>query len=193
VPTNASTSFTVNVSAPTHVIVDVNGYYYDGVSGVSLGSGEQLKVIGDIHGSTATFQNQNALPSSSGVLGFASATTGTTYGVLGLGVSQSAGAVGVRGLQEGTAGATYGVQGVTFSTAADAVGVYGIDGSGDPRGNKPTLSAGVRGASATGIGVLGFSRSGGVVGDAVDSAGNSLTEGVLGVLGAGVAYTGGLA
>jgi Chaperone of endosialidase len=27
VPTNASVSFTVNVSAPTHVIIDVNGYY----------------------------------------------------------------------------------------------------------------------------------------------------------------------
>ena len=62
VPTSATTSITVNVSAPTHVIVDINGYYYDRVSGVSLGSGEQLEVIGNIHGSTATFQNQNALP-----------------------------------------------------------------------------------------------------------------------------------
>lgn len=81
VPTSAATSITVNVSAPTHVIVDVNGYYYDGVSGAALGTGEQLKVIGNIAGSTATFQNQSASPSSSGVLGFASATTGTTYGV----------------------------------------------------------------------------------------------------------------
>ena len=31
VPTSATTSTTVNVSAPTHVIVDVNGYYCDGV------------------------------------------------------------------------------------------------------------------------------------------------------------------
>src|SRR5439155_2699371 len=169
VPTSATTSITVNVSAPTHVIVDINGYYYDGVSGVSLGSGEQLEVIGNIHGSTATFQNQNALPSSSGVLGFASATTGTTYGVLGLGVSGGAGAAGVRGLQEGTAGATYGVQGVTFSTAADAVGLYGHDGSGAPGGGA-FASAGVRGAS-TSIGVLGVSGSRAVAGFFVNTAG----------------------
>src|SRR5881296_956766 len=32
VPTSAGVSITVNVSAPTHVIMDVNGYYYDGNS-----------------------------------------------------------------------------------------------------------------------------------------------------------------
>jgi hypothetical protein len=198
VPTSATTSITVNVSAPTHVIVDVNGYYYDGASGVALGSGEQLKLIGNIFGSTATFQNQSASPSSTGVLGFASATTGTTYGVLGLGVSGSTGAAGVRGVQEGTSGATYGVQGVTFSTAfntAGAAGVYGIDGSGDPRLGVSTVSAGVRGGSTTGIGVLGFSRGmgGGVEGLSVDSTGQMLTGASLGLVGAGVFFSGGLA
>jgi hypothetical protein len=194
VPTSATTSITVNVSAPTHVIVDVNGYYYDGASGVALGSGEQLKLIGNIFGSTATFQNQSASPASSGVLGFASATTGTTYGVLGLGVSGSTGAAGVRGLQEGTSGGTYGVQGVTFSTASGSAGVYGVDGSGDPwPPGTPVSSTGLRGASKSAYGVLGI--SGGVAaihGISVDSTGSEISAGSLGYGTIGVKFDNGL-
>src|SRR4029078_3057389 len=41
VPTSLTTSFTVNVSAPTHVIIDINGYYAPagvGVNNTFLGS-----------------------------------------------------------------------------------------------------------------------------------------------------------
>jgi hypothetical protein len=195
VPTNASTSFTVNVSAATHVIIDINGYYYDGNSTVSLATGEHFRIIADSGGDSAgIFQNKGSSFASSGILGFVSSTTGTTYGVLGLGVSGSAGAVGVRGLQEGTSGPTYGVQGVTFSTAVGAAGVLGIDGSGDS-GLWSGFPVGVRGGSINGIGVYGSSRHQAVRGDLLDSSGGSLiSSGTLGYSSTvGVFFEGGLA
>jgi hypothetical protein len=174
--------------------VDVNGYYYDGNSTLPLAPGEHFRIIADSGGDSAgIFQNKGTSFATSGVLGFASGTTGTTYGVLGLGVSATAGSVGVRGLQEGT-GATYGVQGVTFSTAAGAYGVYGVDGSGDP-GETLGGSVGVRGASATGWGVAGFSRDAdGVIGIHAGTPGGSGPAGMLGFSSSvGVYFTVGLA
>jgi len=175
VPLNSSGQLTVNVSGSTDIIMDVNGYY----AMTPATSSDSFKVS-----NSGTYaiegQTSDSAFASTGVLGLASATTGQTYGVLGLGISQSNGAVGVRGLQEGTAGATYGVLGSTFSTAAGAAGVYGVDGSGDP--NVSAFgSAGVRGASRNGEGVLGVAgRAGnGVTGVSLNTSGQVQSGGTL--------------
>jgi hypothetical protein len=110
VPTNGSTSFTVNVSAPTHVIIDVNGYYAETSSTTPFTfstSGSLVGIEGDTF-TTASF--------SSGVAGFSRSFSGRTYGVRGFSFSSSSDAAGVfgediTGLAGGTGKLTAGVRG----------------------------------------------------------------------------------
>jgi hypothetical protein len=122
--------------------------------------------------------NTSSSPFATGVFGVAEATTGATTGVWGRTKSQTDGARGVVGETTATSGNVYGVQGVTGSLSIGSAGVYGVDGSDPSTGTGG--SAGVRGASAVGFGVLGFSSYRGVEGVLVDSMGLPVTLGILG-------------
>jgi hypothetical protein len=94
VPTNTSTSFTVNVSGPTHVIIDINGYYPGTSRTYPLANGQQFAIYGFTLGGVIYGENSFAY----GVQGEASAATGALYGVYGHCTSSSADAGGVYGL-----------------------------------------------------------------------------------------------
>ena len=205
VPTSASTSITVNVSAPTHVIVDVNGYYASTTLTNALAPGEQFTLFGDLAGlgtgllvvrnneaaaaaRAGYFLCDSAGTGSTGLAGFATAPTGLTAGIYAQASSSTDGSAGLSGVETATTGQVYGVKGITFSTVAGAAGVYGVDGSGDPALTLPE-SVGVRGAATNGIGVYGGGFNGvigvsngayGVQGLHVGTSGATETYGVLG-------------
>jgi hypothetical protein len=123
----------------------------------------------------------------SGVYGMATATSGTTYGLIGQ--SSSTGGLGVLGMATAESGKTYGVYGSSSST--QGLGVIGLAGaaSGNTSGvygrASSTLGRGVSGvanaSSGNTYGVYGESSSTsgqGVYGWATASSGN--TVGVLG-------------
>ena len=174
VPTNGSVTFTVNVSSPTHVIIDVNGYYASSPANLSnyfeVTNSSGWAILGKT--TSSGFLGR-------GVLGIASATTGETKGVFGETDSSSDRAAGVEGYAPAATGETYGVRGVTLSTDTDAAGVYGVDSS-DPATSHPYSSAGVRGASTSNVGVLGISKGFGIEGLHVNSSGTALTAAILG-------------
>lgn len=162
-PLSSANSFTVNVSAPTHVIVDVNGYYYDGLLSGNpsyLPVGAQFIIGGEIAGGTIVYgENRSTTNGSRGIRGVASGASGITYGVLGQTSSSTNGAVGVRGEVAGS------LPNAFFGT----IGVQGVDAGG---------------AGGGFWGVLGLSFGGrGVQGSRTDSAGAPLTSGVLGYTG----------
>jgi hypothetical protein len=97
VPTNGSTSFTVNVSGPTHVIIDINGYYASTNPVYQLANAERFAIYGGVLGGVIYGENKFAY----GVQGEASAATGALYGVYGHCTSSSADAGGVYG-RDGT-------------------------------------------------------------------------------------------
>jgi hypothetical protein len=177
VPTNGSGSITLNVSSPTHVIMDINGYY----AKAPANTANTFEIINS-SGWAILGKTTSSGFLSRGVFGQASATTGNTVGVFGETDSATDGARGVVGYAPAATGKIYGVAGVIGSTSPDAAGVYGVDGSGDPRISfSNLLSAGVRGASTSNIGVWGISRSNTAVsGLHVDSSGNQATRGDLG-------------
>ena len=100
-----------------------------------------------------------------GVLGFASTTSGTTYGVAG--EAQSTSGIGVGGFSFATTGTTYGVYG---SNASPGSGVYGT-----------SPLTGVEGASPY-VGVYGTSSGSSVTGAGIGNAG------VWGDTGGGVGF-----
>ena len=202
VPTNGSGSITVNVSSPTHAIMDINGYYaatpatgsnYFKVSNsgpyaifgqTSSAATDAVAVYGLASSSTGLAPKGVWGDSSSnnfgiGVFGRATSSSGLTFGVYGRTQSTTDGATGTYGEALGTSGITFGVEGVTASQSNRSAGVLGLDGGGDPGG--AFLSAGVRGSSGFGNGVLGTSRNIGVKGVHVDIFGNTLTAGFLAV------------
>src|SRR5438552_17782151 len=169
VPTNGSGSITVNVSAPTHLIMDINGYYAsapatssnffkivgsgpyaiwgDNTSSASLATG----VYGVNEAATGVTvgvwgRTKSTTSGAIGTFGDAISTSGVTYGVAGLTGGSTAGAAGVHGEAFPTTGITYGVAGYTRSQDGGSAGVYGVDGSGDPTA-PAQASAGVRGVS----------------------------------------------
>src|SRR5438093_3615206 len=82
VPTGGSASITVNVSAPTHVIVDTNGYYYNGTS-VPLPGGESFWISGSTAGAGAINGVNHMSSASYGVLGITDGPGNFGAGVLG--------------------------------------------------------------------------------------------------------------
>ncbi len=167
VPLGAGGAITVQADAVAiDLIIDVNGYYAS---------------------APATSSNAFLIINS----GF--------FAMLGETTSTANGAVAIYGDAHGTSGQIYGVKGQTRSTTSGAAGVYGVDGSGDPiAGSGAQNLAGVRGGSRTGAGVIGVSSPGafsyGVAGVLVDSAGNTLSAGILGYHSdAGIYFVNGLA
>ena len=154
VPTGASVSFTVNVSAPTHVIIDVNGYYPQTDPAHELASGEFFALHGTfVGGPIIHAQNESGL-NGIGVVGWANSTTGGGIGV----------------------------EGVTRSPSASSAGVAGLDLSTNlPAGYNGAERAGVVGASLDGVGVLGVTEigfsDGAVVGLRNDETGTPVSAG----------------
>ena len=166
VPLGTGGAITVQADAvPVDLIIDVNGFYTQSSA-------------------SASFEWDTAGPV--GIVGSSNATTGESFGVVGLISSSTTGSAGVSGTSSATTGATYGVMGSTGSIAANAAGVFGVDGSGLPAASV-FLSAGVLGESGTYAGVLGASGDfGGVIGARFDTLGNLYTLGFVGEGGTGV-------
>jgi hypothetical protein len=96
--------------------------------------------------------------SGSGVQGFASAASGSTYGVYG--ESASTGGRGVNGRSTAASGAAYGVYGESASPGGS--GVYGTNTNANGRGvyGVTTVGVGVDASSSSGIGLRGGSTTG---------------------------------
>jgi hypothetical protein len=161
VPLNGSGSLTINVSHSTHVIMDVNGYFADEPG--SPGNPFEIHTIS----LTRAISASNSSPGCTGACGIRAD------------INSTGGAHAISGYANGTSGVNYGVYGQISSTEPDAAGVIGIEGSGSP---GLYLAAGVRGASAGQIGVLGFAGAGGlgVAGSLRNAAGTFLRGGILG-------------
>jgi hypothetical protein len=118
----------------------------------------QFVIVGNVNNdSTLHVDNQSTAVGSRAILGMASATTGATYGVFGM----------------------------TNSDDGESAGVRGRDGSGSPLGTLTFESAGVRGESRFGYGVLGISVDSGVSGFGVNGTGDFVAAGYLGRTGGG--------
>lgn len=178
VPTNASTSFTVNVSAPTHLIIDVNGYYYDGTS-LSLATGEQFRIIANIAGGGSIYGlNTNAAGygvwgnNTGGIGGIGVLGTATNYnGVWAQSTNQDG--LFALGGREGAyiQGARNGAIIHTSGTTGDTAGVLGTDGAGAGGTTPGFFSAGVRGEGRNGvIGITNTGAGDGVIGRAISPA-----------------------
>src|SRR5437867_884120 len=112
VPTNGSGSITVNVSAPTHLIMDINGYYANTPATAINGF-----VI--FNSGIAIFGSTNStISGASGVLGQATATSGNVFGVSGSTSSTASTSAGVSG-----SGPVSGVVGTC--TGPGCAGVFG--------------------------------------------------------------------
>jgi len=145
----------------TDLVIDINGYFPTN----SLNPSEGLVLTG-----TADFSGvvdvENDSPTGFGIVGFSLATTNSGAGVFGQSLA--------------TTGRVFGVEGRLHSGTAGAAGVLGVDDSGDPGVGGTVFTAGVWGASSTGLGVMGASRVDGVKGVLLNSAGADLTTGHLG-------------
>ncbi|WP_322820263.1 hypothetical protein [Chloroflexus sp.] len=109
---------------------------------------------------------------AAGVMGYAAANSGTTYGIYGK--SNSPNGTGVYGIHQASSGSTPGIHGVTNSTSNDAVAILGEV----PFSSLPgAISIAVRGLNegtgGTGIGVWGSHDGGGwgVYGTSVSGVG----------------------
>lgn len=173
-----SGAISIYASAGTHILLDVNGYFHDGSD--PMNPNKNLVVDATINDSGA-------------VVGVNRAFTTTVYGVMGMLFSTGATnhSAGVKGYAP--TGVTHGVIGVTDSSYDNASGVWGY--TWDPVTTVATKTAGVRGDSDIGFGVVGYSsatRHGGVIGAMVDSSGTVGNYGVLGTSTYGVLAFGNL-
>jgi len=119
-----------------------------------------------------------------GVLGLATNTTGTNYGVAG--ESESTAGIGVGGYAFAKAGSAFGVYGSSASTSG--LGVYGtspnigVEGFSPATSNNSFAVYGLN-ASPSGLGVFGFSPYVGTYGVSVDDSFEGLGFGNAGVWG----------
>jgi len=143
-----------------------------GGSGSGLDAGVFAGVIGDSNANNGVVgltgsssagvlgMNKSAGVDSAGVMGIDGTGTSGQSGSLSAGVlGESNTHIGVEGR---TATGVAAVRGLNSSSSNDVSGVFGRDGTGTA--GISGLSAGVRGESATNIGVLGLSQNFGVIG-----------------------------
>jgi hypothetical protein len=129
------------------------GVYGSGMTGV-YGIGANTGVYGSgING----VYGQSDSTGGTGVWGYVSATSGTTYGMWGQ--SDSTAGTGVRGYASATSGTTYGVYGKSYSTNGGA-GVYGTGFTGVLGQSHSGTGNGVWGTSISGNGVYGTGNTG---------------------------------
>lgn len=179
VPTSSSGAISVFVGmangTQTHVIIDINGYFLGdgGNGGDSLNSGEHLALTGTID-SAAVIRGWNLST-------FSSSNTSGVKGLISGGADLSSGVLGIS-----TGGLNFGVSGINNDGSDGAAGVLGVMNS-RPFVNFGTHNAGIRGENTEGFGVLGITSStltpigGGVFGHLIDSNGDSLASGGLGL------------
>lgn len=167
VPAGTNGQISVLANTGVHLYGDINGYFTG-----ALNAGNQAVIVASVPDQGALrVENTAVAATATAVLGTASAATGITWGVLGITHSPFFGSAGVRGVALDPFGSTVGVHGATSSTGGWAAGVYGVDGSGAPGQNATFFSAGVRGVSTSGVGVIGqSSTSFGIYGVSNDQA-----------------------
>jgi len=113
------------------------------------------------------------------ILGHAQSATAAGTGVYGVTYGSGTGATGVRGYATSSTGVTFGVAGQAQSDNARSSAVHGVEGL--DLLSLPTLQpSGVRGHSANRIGVIGLSKNVGVAGVLTNDAGASVAQGYLG-------------
>ena len=157
VPVSAAGALSVRINAAVgnaigHLVIDVNGYFSD-----LFLPGNQHKIVGDFgNQSVLHVENTAASTGTRAVLGLASGTSGHTWGVLGHTKSNTELSAGVRGYSETAMGLASGVFGETAS--AGGAGVFGMHQGGIP--GFGGLGVGVRGESASEIGVVGLIPNG---------------------------------
>jgi hypothetical protein len=213
VPVNSSVSFTVNVSAPTHVIIDVNGYYPDGDASLLLAPGERF----DISGSTGppfgiiTGRNNDGSTNARTFYGISVDIPASTFGYAHtagrfetatgngvVGITNAFGDCGVIGDQDDSSGA-FAARGILGCLNIGVIGQanltsgihFGVDALASTTAAR---SAGVRGRDGAGVttensgffsaGVYGLGRNG-VLGESSTVSGD-------GVVGASLDSSGGL-
>jgi hypothetical protein len=152
--TNGAINVLVNIG-PTHVYIDINGYFPGSTASNRLATGEFLGIYG---------------------------TRAADAVIVGENDSPTAGSSGIRGVASG-AGVTYGVSG-SSGILLDAAGVRGAVGpplAVPPTGFfEPAGVRGEGGTAATGFGVLGLSPRFGVSGYLFSPGPEFPTEGHLG-------------
>ena len=145
------------------LIVDINGYYYNGSAFLSMPTGDFFSIIGDFSGGGLDFV-RNTQP-----------TAASSFSLRGQTASTGTGSAGVLGESYGATGAISGVLGTVVSTSVFSAGVRGISGSGEPAGASSCCSeTGVLGESKTGIGVSGVSESAAGFFDLKNSSGSAI-------------------
>src|SRR5439155_3763175 len=123
VPTSGSGSITVNVSSPTHVIMDINGYYSS-----SLGTPQNFFFI-DNNSTQFSIYSKNSSPTcfaACGILSEVYSTSGTgAVAIWGDALGATGSHIGVRGRTFSTSSGSYGVYGSVESTSIDSSGIFG--------------------------------------------------------------------
>ena len=190
VPVSAGGALSVRINAAVgnatgHLVIDVNGYFTD-----LFNPGNPFRIIGNFGNESMLYvENTSASAGSRGVFGLASGTSAFNWGVLGHTRSNTEFSAGVRGYAEPTTGGAKGVYGETASTGPDGAGVLGVAAS--PIVTTQIFStAGVRGESAGGQGVLGLTNVGGVAGvrGLIVASGGANVGGALGFKAGAVNY-----
>ena len=203
----AGTGGQIDVTAAgfgTQLLIDINGYFTDThnaetqflVAGTVAANGaiqginfSAVDLSAGVRGDSVTGrtfgvwgETASSTAFAGGVVGVASSTTGLAVGTWGQTASNTSGAIGVFGDTLGTTGPNYGVYGLSRGFANHSAGVFGVDFSGVTAAIIP--SAGVRGESLLKNGVVGVTGQNGfsgVTGVVVDSNGNAIVSGSLGV------------
>lgn len=105
-------------------------------------------------------QTDSTSSGATGVMGYAAATSGVTYGVYGR--SNSPNGTGVYGIHQASSGSAPGIHGVTWSTSDDAVAILGeVPFSSLPGATSIAVRGLNKGTGGTGIGVWGSHDGGG--------------------------------
>jgi hypothetical protein len=165
VPANGSGSIDIFTNVNTHLIMDINGYFFD--NNHTMAPQEWVGIYGTYdNGGTFFVWNfsTNSGASTSSIRGYTNNVNGGQA---------------ILGQSAGTTGTTYGVKGTNASTTPLSAGVYGTAGA--PAALSGGGYCGVFGnTDAAGFGVLGVSQATAVFGDLVDSSGTFLRGGRLG-------------
>ena len=154
VPFNASGQIVVQAAqggGTLDIIVDINGYYYNGAGFLSMPTGDIFGIVGDIGGAGLNFSRN------------LQATAVNSYGLRGQVASTGNGSAAVLGEAYGATGSTAGVMGVVTLDRQSCVGVsVASPGSGEPVSPSGIGgNIGVFGESNTGHAVAGIAGVGG--------------------------------
>jgi hypothetical protein len=165
------------------LIIDVNGYYLDAFG--TINTGEFVGFLGNESGGGLVFGVNASTSTGTSTSAFRGELTGAGNG-----------GAAILGQQFSTTGINFGVEGSNASAASNSAGVLGFTGG---RTNTTSFRrAGVRGESATDLGVLGLTNvaagSIGVAGISITTTGAFAQSGFSGdgFAGLGLNYTGGL-